>query len=208
MHKGFKCLDISTDRIYISCDGVFDEGCFPFVDLHPNAGAQLKKDIVLLPSHLLSARGIGCTCPVFTNPTNKPSSSGDVQDFSGENLVQNHEGEYAAESSQLNIEMAADDPSTGSRMDPLPPGTSFGADAPANPPAVPTIVASPVGASPGAMRGGISSHSRSPPTAAPESPLPANPTSPRGELSPTAPPTAPTLSPDDLGGSSSEDLLR
>jgi hypothetical protein len=33
MHKGFKCLDISTGRIYISRDVVFDEHVFPFVHM-------------------------------------------------------------------------------------------------------------------------------------------------------------------------------
>jgi histone deacetylase 1/2 len=39
MHKGYKCLDVSTGRIYISRDVVFDEQVFPFAALHPNAGA-------------------------------------------------------------------------------------------------------------------------------------------------------------------------
>lgn len=30
MHKGYKCLDKSYDRIYISCDVIFDESWFPF----------------------------------------------------------------------------------------------------------------------------------------------------------------------------------
>ena len=51
-HKGVKCLDISTGRVYISRDVVFDETKFPFADLHPNAGALLRKEILLLPSHL------------------------------------------------------------------------------------------------------------------------------------------------------------
>jgi hypothetical protein len=50
LHKGVKCLDISTGRIYISRDVVFDENVFPFASLHPNAGALLKKEILLLPS--------------------------------------------------------------------------------------------------------------------------------------------------------------
>jgi hypothetical protein len=29
-HKGYKCLDVSTGRVYISCDVMFDEGVFPF----------------------------------------------------------------------------------------------------------------------------------------------------------------------------------
>jgi histone deacetylase 1/2 len=39
--KGFKCLDISTDRVYISTNVVFDENVFPFSKLHSNAGARL-----------------------------------------------------------------------------------------------------------------------------------------------------------------------
>jgi hypothetical protein len=40
MHKGFKCLDVSTSRIYISGDVVFDENIFLFAKLHPNASAK------------------------------------------------------------------------------------------------------------------------------------------------------------------------
>ena len=51
-HKGVKCLEVSTGRVYISRDVVFDETQFPFADLHPNAGALLRTEILLLPSHL------------------------------------------------------------------------------------------------------------------------------------------------------------
>jgi hypothetical protein len=50
LHKGVKCLDVSTRRVYISRDVVFDENVFPFAALHPNAGTHLKQDILLLPS--------------------------------------------------------------------------------------------------------------------------------------------------------------
>lgn len=53
LHKGFKCLDISTGRVYISRDVVFDEQIYPFEKLHPNAGARLRAEINLLPAHLL-----------------------------------------------------------------------------------------------------------------------------------------------------------
>jgi hypothetical protein len=53
LHKGFKCLDISTGRVYISRDVVFDEEVFPFSELHDNAGAILRKEISLLPPNLL-----------------------------------------------------------------------------------------------------------------------------------------------------------
>jgi histone deacetylase 1/2 len=29
-HKGYKCLDVDTGRVYISSDVVFDESVFPF----------------------------------------------------------------------------------------------------------------------------------------------------------------------------------
>ena len=54
MHKGFKCLDISSGRVYISRDVVFDENTFPFSTLHPNAGARLCAEILLLPPELLN----------------------------------------------------------------------------------------------------------------------------------------------------------
>lgn len=42
LHKGFKCLDVSTGRVYISRDVVFDENIFPFSKLHDNANARLR----------------------------------------------------------------------------------------------------------------------------------------------------------------------
>lgn len=48
LHKGFKCLDPSSGRVYISRDVVFDETLFPFAQLHPNAGAHLRAEISLL----------------------------------------------------------------------------------------------------------------------------------------------------------------
>lgn len=65
MHKGLKCLDIKTGRMYISRDVVFEEKEFPFSNLHPNAGAQLRKDVILLPFHLFDARGVDCNDPCF-----------------------------------------------------------------------------------------------------------------------------------------------
>jgi hypothetical protein len=53
MHKGFKCLDTRTGRIYISRDIIFYEDLFPFSKLHDNAGARLTSEILLLPSTLL-----------------------------------------------------------------------------------------------------------------------------------------------------------
>ena len=49
MHKGFKCLDISKGRIYISRDVIFDESVFPFASLHSTAGARYHSDVLLIP---------------------------------------------------------------------------------------------------------------------------------------------------------------
>jgi hypothetical protein len=54
LHKGYKCLEIKTGRVYISRDVIFDETQFPFSKLHPNAGARLRTEISLLPQSLLN----------------------------------------------------------------------------------------------------------------------------------------------------------
>jgi hypothetical protein len=61
-HKGFKCLEPNTGRVYISRDVTFDEAIFPFEHLRPNAGAQLRKEILLLPTHLLTSDCGDVTC--------------------------------------------------------------------------------------------------------------------------------------------------
>jgi hypothetical protein len=53
MHKGYKCLEPNTGRVYISCGVTFYEQVFPFEDLHENAGPKLRQEIILLPSSLL-----------------------------------------------------------------------------------------------------------------------------------------------------------
>jgi hypothetical protein len=50
-------------------DVIFDEQVFPFASLHPNAGAKLRADIILLPSYLVNPNHDGvCT-------TDNPSTS-------------------------------------------------------------------------------------------------------------------------------------
>jgi hypothetical protein len=53
MHKGYKCLEPKTGRVYISRDVVFDEQIFPFEDLHENVGAKLRQEISLLSPDLM-----------------------------------------------------------------------------------------------------------------------------------------------------------
>jgi hypothetical protein len=60
-HKGFKCLEPKSGRIYISRDVVFDKSIYPFEKLHPDAGARLRKEILLLLDYLLNSEcgGVG-----------------------------------------------------------------------------------------------------------------------------------------------------
>lgn len=42
-------MDVASGRVYISRDVVFDETVYPFATLHPNAGARLRTELLLLP---------------------------------------------------------------------------------------------------------------------------------------------------------------
>jgi hypothetical protein len=48
---------VSTGRVYISHDDVFDEDVFPFSKLHLNPGAHLHAEISLLPPPLHTPHG-------------------------------------------------------------------------------------------------------------------------------------------------------
>jgi hypothetical protein len=77
LHKGFKCLDVATSRIYISRDVTFDEGVFPFSKLHLNAGAKLRSEVHLLPELFpftpVEAGHDGMVAPhTNVSPTNQP----------------------------------------------------------------------------------------------------------------------------------------
>lgn len=88
MHKGFKCLDISTGRVYISRDVVFDETVFPFEKLHANAGALLRSEILLLPSNLLNPAHSGdrIVDDHITNSSTNPVELADYEfSVAGEN---------------------------------------------------------------------------------------------------------------------------
>jgi hypothetical protein len=78
MHKGFKCLDPTEGRIYVSRDVVFDEHVFPFSTMRPNAGALLKAELWLLPDFFLHPSEDSnlldptVTSPLPTNPSQSP----------------------------------------------------------------------------------------------------------------------------------------
>jgi hypothetical protein len=87
LHKGYKCLDISTGRIYVSRDIVFDETVFTFASLRSNAGARLRAEIDLLPLSLQPINlhyheGRELREPVDVNPPNaaNPAAESFLQD--------------------------------------------------------------------------------------------------------------------------------
>jgi hypothetical protein len=86
LHKGFKCLEPNTERVYISRDVIFDESIFPFETLHPNAGARLRKETLLLPEHLLNP-GRGDVDCINVNVTNNHATN-EPKTVSGEDLFQ------------------------------------------------------------------------------------------------------------------------
>ncbi|KAL5681795.1 hypothetical protein ACJX0J_008180, partial [Zea mays] len=78
-----RCLEPKIGRVYISRDVVFDEQNFPFSKLHENAGARLRKEILLLPHHLQSnSHSIGdeSSNAQLVNATDSISNNG-VEEF-------------------------------------------------------------------------------------------------------------------------------
>jgi hypothetical protein len=48
-------FNVTTSRVYISCDVVFDENIFSFASIHPNVGLRLREKIMLLPENTSSS---------------------------------------------------------------------------------------------------------------------------------------------------------
>lgn len=97
LHKGFKCLDPTAGRVYVSRNVIYDEHVFPFSLLHPNASARLRAELALLPdvlrnpsSHFRDAI-LRDQSLVNSTPTNVVSSSPTAMDVTGSNLVKNGE---------------------------------------------------------------------------------------------------------------------
>jgi hypothetical protein len=77
-HKGFKCLEPKSGRVYISRDVTFDESVLPFSQLQPNVGRRLCEEISLLSPNLLNPRGIQLFYHVTngsSNPATNPCAS-------------------------------------------------------------------------------------------------------------------------------------
>jgi hypothetical protein len=47
MHKGFKCLDVTSSCIYISRDMIFNESVCPFASMHATAGPLYHSEVLL-----------------------------------------------------------------------------------------------------------------------------------------------------------------
>jgi hypothetical protein len=99
-HKGVKCLEVATGRVYVSRDVVFDDAMFPFQTLHPNAGALLPREILLLEPALTYFDQGGDnstdphaanfhTNPVSSSPCCAPQETTGRQLVAGQNLAQN-----------------------------------------------------------------------------------------------------------------------
>ena len=87
LHKGYKCLHVSSNRVYISRDVVFDENVFPFSHTSSSTSAPLSSSLpteldqfadiahapVLLPNHG-AGTGRGARLELLTNPPS-PSPS-------------------------------------------------------------------------------------------------------------------------------------
>jgi hypothetical protein len=51
-------LEVSSGRVFVSRDVIFDEQVFSFMELHSNAGAHLRTEISLLSSYLVTSSNI------------------------------------------------------------------------------------------------------------------------------------------------------
>ena len=110
MHKGFRCLDIATGRIYISRDVIFGETSFPFSKLNPNAGALLRSQILLLPdSPHLEQTEEQIDAPNMSNAPIIPANATNLVDEESFSSDGNSEGE---ENFQENDRLVLPDTST------------------------------------------------------------------------------------------------
>jgi hypothetical protein len=82
MHKGFKCLDPTSGRVYISRDVVFDEAMFPFEKLNANAGRRIQNEINFLHPTLVNPYTRGdYTDDYVPNSPNNPAVFGEEIDL-------------------------------------------------------------------------------------------------------------------------------
>jgi hypothetical protein len=93
IHKRLKCLNVSTGRVYISRDVVFDENIFPFAKHHPNARAKLQSEILLLPSSLLASEQLHNGVNILDEPVaNNPNPANQFSRVCEDVLLANMDG--------------------------------------------------------------------------------------------------------------------
>jgi hypothetical protein len=135
MHKGFKCLDVSAGRIYISRDVVFDEKSFPFSELHANAGARLRSEIALFPSTLFDlSMPFGSTTVPTTDAINSSTNPMPDSDQNPEETPAAEPVFHAVVQGETCTQIGEDRPAPGAAPTSASPSES--ASGAANPPPV------------------------------------------------------------------------
>jgi hypothetical protein len=176
MHKGYKCLDISTGRLYIFYDIVFDESVFPFASLHSNAGARLHDKINLLPLNLqpFNLHGHeGCDLQglVDANPTDNTVAESFVQNSDQNYISRDDSTDFSATGADPHVDyggstsaqsIGTDSGRTSASGSRLPVGRpALGFPAPSVPAITPAVIAthpkpSGIGSQHGPATGGLS----------------------------------------------------
>jgi hypothetical protein len=195
-HKGYRCLDLSTNRVLTSHHVVFDEAFFPFVASHPRTNDfDFSSEMDPIPSptgtRLLPA-GTCSVAPVVAPPA-PPTGVAPTGATSSQLGQLSWVLAPATRTSTLAAPASPSVPTVGA-----PPGDRYRDPVLAyqrrHPPARPALAAPPVGPVPSAPPAGpVPATSPGGPT--PVSPLPAAPSSPPPTASRVLPPGAVLIPP-------------